>query len=213
MKAEHLLLLATARGINLELRRPKRDLEHQGAPRRRVVGEDDNGNVITIPGVVSARGNQDRSTRLPEWSGRELGLATQGMPDIQWRALCWVIGAEEQSRMYLKGELLNRALETKEHEVWPDTFRRGNCDFCGCNRSVKYVEDLCVLALTELAHPNLYGTESDRANFFSINDHNWRRHVSRIYQSIYAPAHSWYADGIRYIQRRLNQRDEVAETA
>jgi hypothetical protein len=218
MKAEHLLLLATARGINLELGRPKRDvpLGHRGVPRRRVVGQDEHGEDITIPGVLSAYGNQVRSSRQPEWSARELGMAAQGMPDIQWRSICWVIGGEEPSRMYLKGELLQLALQSKEREAWPDTIRRGNCGNCGCNRSVKYVEDLCVLALTELANPNLYAAESDRANFFSIAEHNWRRHVSKIYQSIYVPLHGWYVDGIRYMQRRLNERDEreiLAETA
>ena len=208
MKAEQLLILASVRGIDLGLSRPKREipLEHRGPPRRRKEHPDDPG----IPGVLSAQGRQTRSAREREWSARDLAIAAQGMPDTPWRALCWVVGQEEPSRVYLKGQLLIHAVERKERERWPDTMKRGDCPNCRCNRSQNYVEDLCTLAVAEMARGM---TELERGQFFGLADHNWRRHVLRMYQPLYVIAHGWYQDGIRYLQSRLNLRENSTEAA
>ena len=209
MKAEQLLILASARGIDLGLSRPKRDIppEHRGPPRRRKEHPDDPG----IPGVLTAEGKQTRTSRAPEWSARELAMAAQGMPDTSWRALCWVVGQEEQSRMHLKYTLLQLAVERKERESWPDRMKRGDCQDCGCLRSTSYVEDLCTLAVAEMATQGM--TEIARAQFFGLAEHNWRRHVMRLYQPLYQHAQGWYQDGIRYLQSRLNVRENSTEAA
>jgi hypothetical protein len=218
LKAEQLLILASVRGIDLGLSRPKRDipLAHKGPPKRRDVrapktlGEDDPGDP-GIPGVLSAEGKQTRTSRQPEWTARDLGIAAQGMPDISWRALCWVVGGEEQSRIYLKAELLRVALERKQRESWPSNIKRGDCRNCGCVRSTQYVEDLCTLAVSEMAQLGM--SEVGRAQFFGLAEHNWRRHVMKLYQPLYAHAQSWYQDGIRYLQSRLSAREKSPEAA
>lgn len=214
MKAEQLLILAGVRGIDLGLKRPKRDipLEHRRAPRRRDRQYED-GKLVDagIPGVLSAEGKQTFTARAAEWSTRELAMAAQGMPDVSWRALCWVVGLEEQSRMFLKSALFMAAVEHKERGGWPESIKRGDCKNCGCLRSTNYVEDLCTLAVTEMAKP--CESEVARAQFFGLAEHNWRRHVQRLYQPLYMQAHGWYQDGLKYIQRRLNERENSSEAA
>jgi hypothetical protein len=218
LKAEQLLILASVRGIDLGLSRPKRDipLEHRGAPRRRDVrppktlGDDDPGDP-GIPGLLTAEGKQTRTSKPPEWSARDLALAAKGMPEISWRSLCWVVGNEEQSRVHLKHTLFESALERKEREGWPDAMKRGDCRNCGCLRSTQYVEDLCTLAVNEMASTGM--TEVARAQFFGIAEHNWRRHVVRFYHPLYAQAHGWYQDGIRYLQAKLSLRENSSEAA
>lgn len=215
MKAEQLLLLASVRGIDLGLSRPKRDipLAHRGAPRRRgvVPKTDDHAGDPGIPGILSAEGKQTRTSKQPEWSTRDLAMAAQGMPEVSWRALCWVVGLEEPSRMYLKNELFGIAVETKSREAWPDSIKRGDCGNCGCLRSTHYVEDLCTLAVSELAKP--CESEVARAQFFGLAEHNWRRYVQRLYQPLYMEANGWYLDGIRYLQRKLSMRENSTEAA
>lgn len=199
MKAEQLLLMATARGINLDLGRPKRD-----APSM----------VTRTNGELTARGTPTRSARPPEWSPREIGMAAQGMPDVSWRALCWVIGDEPRSRVYLKGALESYAADLSERECWPDRMPRGYCGDCGCARdAMRYVEDMCALAVIEIAKPSLYSSEARRAEFFAVQEHTWTRHLSRRYQPLFERANGWYSEGVRYIQRRLNesQREEFAQ--
>lgn len=209
MKAEQLLVLAGIRGIDLGLSRPKRDipLEHRGAPRRRKEQPDG----PSIPGTLTADGRQTRTSRPAEWSARDLALAAQGMQDVSWRALCWVVGLEEPSRMYLKNELFGIAVERKSSEAWPDLIKRGDCHNCGCLRSSHYVEDLCTLAVSEMAKP--CESEVARARFFGLAEHNWRRYVQRLYQPLYVEANGWYLDGIRYLQRKLNERENPSEAA
>ena len=218
MKAEQLLMLAGVRGIDLGLSRPKRDipLEHRGAARRRDArpkgtnGADDPGDA-GIPGILSAEGKQTRTSKAPEWSARDLAIAAQGMPSVSWRALCWVVGDEEPSRVYLKNELLMFAVEKKEREAWPASIKRGDCRNCGCLRSTHYVEDLCNLAVREMAFSQM--TEIGRAQFFGLAEHNWRRNVQKLYHPLWAHANGWYQDGIRYLQRRLNERENSLDPA
>lgn len=213
MKAEQLLVLAGVRGIDLGLSRPKRDipLAHKGAPRRRVIGQDEKGRDVTIPGVLTAEGRQTRTSKAPEWSARDLAIAAQGMPDVSWRALCWVVGQEEPSKVYLKNALFVIAVERKEREAWPVSMRRGDCRNCGCLRSTHYVEDLCTLAVTEMANTEM--TQVSRAQFFGLAEHNWRRNVERLYHPLYQHAQGWYQDGIRYLQTKLNARENSSEAA
>lgn len=209
MKAEQLLILASVRGIDLGLSRPKRDipLKHKSPPRRRKESDDDPG----IPGILTAQGRQTRTSREAEWSTRDLAMAVHGMPDVSWRSLCWVVGLEEPSRMFLKNELFQIAVDKKEREAWPKEMKRGNCGDCGCLRSTHYVEDLCTLAVSEMAKP--LESEIARARFFGLAEHNWRRYAQRLYQGIYLQAHAWYLDGIKHIQRRLNERENSSEAA
>ena len=113
--------------------------------------------------------------------------------------------------MHLKSQLLIHAVERKERERWPDTMKRGDCPNCRCIRSQNYVEDLCTLAVTEMGKQGM--TELERAQFFGLADHNWRRHVMKRYQPLYMTAHGWYQDGIRYLQSRLNLRENSTEAA
>lgn len=211
MKPEQLLVLASARGLRIDLGRPSRDVpfEHRRPPKRRYRGEKgptDPG----IPGVYTATGKQDRSHVRAQWSGADLSHAAAGMPDRFWRTLCWAIALEEQSRIWLKHELLQLALDKREQEGgWPRRFERADCMKCGMLRSEKYVEDMCVLALWEVAHPDDFSTEAARARFFGLADHAWRRHASGIYKTISAPVANWYENGLDYLRRRLRDREEV----
>lgn len=204
MKPEQLLVLASARGIRLDLGRPRREipLEHRTPPRRRDVDADCGGRGI--PGVRSAQGKQDRVARAPEWTATDLGFAAAGMPEPMWRALCWAIALEEPSRIYLKRELLAIALRAKERDAWPERAPRGDCSVCGMIRCRhRYVEDLCILALMEAAQPAEFASDVRRASFFGVAEHTWRRHFLGIYASVHEPMQSWYRGALGYLRRRL----------
>lgn len=218
MKAEQLLVLASARGMRLDLARPKRDIpwHHKRPPRRRDARAptEDSGGDPGIPGVLSAEGRQTSSSRAPAWEPADLGFACAGMPDRSWRTLCWAIGLEEPARAWLKAQLLLIAVELKERQHWPDKFKRGTCPFevapgvrCAMQRCTSYLEDLCELALIELAEPVKFQADTLRAQCFGVAAHAWIRHLRAPYQELVTHTSSWFSSAIGYINRRLTLRD------
>lgn len=219
MKAEQLLILASARGLRLDLRRPKRDipLVHRAAPRRRevIVATADSGGHPGIPGVFSAEGRQTMSSRAPDWTATDLGFAAGGMPERPWRTLCWAVGLEEQSRAYLKWQLLELALAAKERDHWPPTIKRMTCSMevapgvpCGLLRCKDhYVEDLCQIAVIGIAEPHVLSSEAQRARVFGVAQHTWDRHFSARYHELAGSLSSWFGAAIGYINSRLEERE------
>lgn len=219
MKAEQLLVLASARGMRLELARPRRDIPwiHRGPPRRRdvVPATEDSPGHPGIPGVMSGEGRQTRTAKAPEWGATDLGFACAGMPEAQWRTLCWAIALEESARAWLKAQLLIMAVEFKERDRWPDSFKRGACTMelrpgvrCGAQRRCdRYLEDLCEIALVELAEPVLYEADTRKAALFGVAAHTWQRHLDDRYQELGIRARSWFASAIAYINGRLHERE------
>lgn len=218
MKAENLLVIASSRGMRLELSRPKRDIPyaHKRPPRRRdvVPATPDKPGNPGIPGVLTGEGRQTRTSKEPEWLPSDLGFACSGMPDRQWRVLCWAVALEESSRAWLKGELLMTAVEIKDREGWPDEIKRGSCPLeiapgvrCGAQRTRRYLEDLVELALIEVAEPHRFDFETVRARWFGVQQHTWDRHVSAHYQAIARRPKAWFKRAIRYINWRLESRE------
>lgn len=215
MKPEDLLVLASARGIRLDLGE-RRDLSmaHMGSPKRRDVRPktaDDPGDP-GIPGVFGALGKQDRPTKEPVWSGKDLALAAAGMPEVYWRALCWCIAVEPVARAYLNIRLMDIAVDLRQREQWPATFRRGQCEQTGLARDQRdYLQDLCTLALREAADPQVYGNELARATWFGLSESHWRRAIARGYQGIYRHLDGWYVSALGYLKYRLQAIDDGAE--
>jgi hypothetical protein len=142
--------------------------------------------------------------RAPEWTGPELGHAAKGMPERSWRALAWAIGQEQAAHLWLKYELLQVAVELKQEEAWPRRVHRGNCPDCHALRCRdRYLEDLCVLALAELAAPTRGWTDETRSRWFGTKEASWKRGISQCYQSLSSAVTSWYDGGIRHLRERL----------
>lgn len=195
MKPEQLLVLASARGISLDLGRPRDiPLAHR---RRAKDGE-------------TALGRQTPGRGPRAWTPSDLGLAAAGMPPELWNALCWSIGLDEQSRTYLKNKLFDYAVYLKHRESWPKQVSRGFCAACGMLRAEKYVEDLCVMAVTEMAHPQLYGTEIVRAQMFGMTERSWGRQLSKPYQAVYGRIQNWYLGGLAHLREKLREHENFA---
>jgi hypothetical protein len=220
MKAEQLLVIASARGMRLDLRRPRRDIpwSHRGPPRRRDVVPPTEASAGSegIPGIISAEGKQTRSAKEAEWGASDLGFACAGMAELHWRTLCWAIGLEEPARAHLKGHLLIMAVELKERDRWLDRVKRGTCAIevrpgvrCSALRCPdgRYIEDLCELALIEIAEPFIFDADTRRAQFFGVAAHTWQRHLSMPYEELAQRIRSWYASAIGYINSRLAMRE------
>ena len=225
MKAEQLLVLASARGINLDLRRPRSDipLAHRSTPRRRDVIAATEGNVghPGIPGVLSADGEQSTSSRAPDWTSADLGFAAVGMPDRPWRTLCWAIALEQPARAYLKWQLLEIAVAAKEHDRWPDRVKRTTCAMevapgvrCGLLRCQDhYVEDLCELAVIGIAEPHVLSSEAQRARVFGVAQNTWDRHFAVPYQQLASHLSSWFGGAIGYINSHLEEAENARGAA
>lgn len=206
MNVERLLVMATARGISIDLGRPKsRDIpiEHRSRPRPRK----EEGSK-PIPGVLSAEGRQSRVGDRPFWSSTDLGHAAVGMDKVCWHSLCWCIGLEEVSRVFLKRELMAIADKRAKSEQWPKTIRRGECPVSGFSLSEdRYIEDLCTLALFEGAHPNMVRLESYRARYFGVSERNWGRVLTRHYQGLHSALMSWYGRAEGHLKAALREID------
>src|SRR3990167_3198749 len=160
MKPEVLLVVANARGIRIDYGRTRPiPLEHRRGPKRRPDG---------TPGVLSAQGTQDRPSTPASVDGRDFAWACAGMDEDCYRTLCWSIAGEDAARIYLRDKLFNIAYDIARSEQWPNSFRRGECR-CGMARACdRYVEDLVIMALTEIANPHDFTSETERAVFFGI---------------------------------------------
>lgn len=220
MKAEHLLVLASARGMPLDLRRPKRDIPfaHRTSPRRRdvVPSSEDQAGSVGIPGVLTAEGRQTQTSRAPEWTPTDLGFAAAEMPDRFWRTLCWAIGLEEQARRWLGSQLMLVAIDARDRGDWAPKVRRGRCAThvgpgirCGAVRCDHghYVEDLCELALIEIAWPHKFTADTERAEYFGVAPHTWSRQLSRPHAELMQHLHSWWGGAIGYLNHRLSERE------
>lgn len=207
MKPEQLFVLASARGINLDLGRPpKKAVRRLGKGRGGSIRED---------GADTVTGRQTRSARAPEWSATDLGHAAAGMPERQWRTLCWFIGQEEPARAFLKYELITFALAERDAHGWPKSVKRGSCPAelrnglrCSIQRcGDRYLEDLVELALIDVGEPHYFPSEAARARFFGISEPAWSRQFSRIYQPLLDQLRAWYRSGMGYLKRKLEDEN------
>ncbi len=200
---------ANARGLRIDLGKPIREYEnyapHDGQPRRRVVGKDLEGKLVTIPGVLSAEGRQTRSRRPLGWTHEQLGFAASGMDPLQQSTVLWCLDRDERSKSYVRYELMKLALELKEFARWPTRIRRAECEITGLQRCRdRYVEDLCTLALREGADPPTYASEAARAEWFGVHESHWRRTgIAAGYSVLSQRVTIWFDDGIRYLKSRL----------
>jgi hypothetical protein len=138
------------------------------------------------------------------------------MSENSWRTLCWAIGLEDPARAFLKAQLLMIAVELKERGNWPEAFKRGNCSTelrpgvrCGAVRCRHggYLEDLCELALIEIAEPFVFNADTRRAQFFGVAVHTWERHLKKLYAELAERPKIWFKGAIGHINRRLHERE------
>ncbi len=208
---EHLIVLADARGMRIDLGRPKQQqvpFAHRHPPRRRAVGEK-GPTDLGIPGVLSAEGRQSDVRRQARWTASDLAHAAAAMPKDYWAALRWCLAEDQKARHRLKVRLLEHALELKEEHGWPEEVKRGECGKCGLMLSRrKYAQDLVAMALMEGACPRAFQSERDRARWFSLSETHWRRMMMVPYHLVFGELANWYICAWTYIARRLWKRHE-----
>lgn len=206
-RIEAAIARALARGMKLDLGKPIREYRnyepHVSAPRPRVIGTDQEGKPIRIPGVLTADGRQPRST-VVGYTHDQFAYAVQGLSSKTFNAILWCCGQDLQARAELKWALLEVALERAEREHWPKRFRRADCEITGRMRCEhKYIPDLCMLALWEAAEPKTFGTHGARAKWFGLSEPHWRAALSKIYAPLPAEVMSWLDIGLRHLAKRL----------
>ena len=213
-RLEQAIAKASARGISLDVGRPIPEYQdydyqaHTGAPPRRDrVYEDGKLKHPGIPGVLSGEGRQTRSRVGRGFTHEQLAFAASTLDPLQLAAVLWCLNLDQPSRVLLKYELLQFALELRERERWPLELRRADCALTGFTRSPRYVQDLCTIALTEGAEPHTLGTEAARAKYFGLSEKHWRRSgIARGYNAISARLKYWFDEGIDDLRRRLVAR-------
>lgn len=210
---------ASARGFRINLGRPIKEYAnydyaaHRRPPRPRVVGTDEQGKPVRIPGTETALGRQTRTPGRGGWTHEQLAFAASGMHELHFAALLWCLDRDEPSRVTLKAQLLMEAVRIKERRKWPPKIRRADCKQCGHARSErKYLQDLCTLALLEGAEPRAFSSEAARADWFGISERHWRRaKIGDGYAEISQQLVRWYASGYRYLLDRLRSAAQGAE--
>jgi hypothetical protein len=210
-----LISICSARGISLDLGRPRKiPLAHRRGPKPRVVEADESSPPRQIPGVFTALGRQSDSRRIPKWTKADLGFAMAGASPEATNAFYWCINEDDRSGNYCRYKLIELALDLRDRQAWPRKLRRGRCAGCMALRcSHHYIEDLVSLALQEGAWPGVVSSDEVRATYFGLSETHFRRALGEGYASVYGALDNWLRNAMANLRRRLNDDDGFAEAA
>jgi hypothetical protein len=221
MDIQTLISIASARGIDLDLGKPRDGYEipaaHLSGPRRRAVeppnGTSGDQKPITIPGVYSALGRQSAARHIPRWTKSDLGFAMSGASTAATHAFYWCINEDERAGGYLRWRLFEFALELKERQRWPEKLKRARCAGCLALRcSHRYVEDVVSLAMIEGAYPGAFGSLAVRAEWFGLSETHFRRAIGPGYAGVYGKLDNWWRLALSNLKRRLRTDESVAQS-
>ncbi len=202
MKAEDLLSLAAARGVDLIQAaqagtdaRPVRELQTKGF----------NGHTVLLELSQSrARGKESPSTIRPFWSMAELGQAAAGVRRIPYLAACFAWAGDRSNFWVLHRALHREALALQHHHAWPSEVE----DIFGIG--TPYLPLLGRLVLDEDAAPSVFIVPAVYALYLRDSEATWERHLIERYMQIKDVWLEWLQRAARKIQSRLGGGPEDA---
>ena len=204
MRAEDLLVIMTARGVDLE---HTARLSGDPARRPRKLGGRRNrfGEERLEEGPGAQHGTATASTERPTWTLAEIGMASKGVPDVSFKAACFAFAGDHSEYWYLYGQLVSAVMTLRDREHWPWKLQTPN-------GGRFYLQELAELVLTEDREPHYFRLVPQLyAWCLNIPEPLWDRSVSRRFQAVRYVWMTWLDEAIRIIGPRLRDRED-AET-
>lgn len=205
MKAEELLLKATAEGIDLiacaRVGTPKHSPDV--ASKRRRWGTS---RVLLEPPRNRARGACTSTRERPAWTLAELGQAAAGVPDIAFRAACFAFAGEESQFWTLHRALTVEGQHLRRQFSWPERIR----DIHGID--VPYLAHLAKLVLDEDRKPSAFSTVPGlHAVYMRVSEKTWDETLSGCFESLRVSWLDWLGIAARIMQPRLRENQELSD--
>lgn len=194
MRAENLMLLATAHGVNLS--EAVKMSSHQ-KPRRDTVTKKGNRQLITPP-ENRVTGTETRTFKRPTWTMQELALAAAEVPEVPFMAACYAFAGDRSKFWRLQKNLMGHARMFTYTMCWPREVR----DFHGIKRP--YLEHLCKLVLDEDANPALFRAAPQLHQIYiGVTGPIWEKQIQERYGHLQRVWNEWLGQAARMIQAKL----------
>jgi hypothetical protein len=153
--------------------------------------------VFSVPG-----------TNKPEWTFAEAAQACRDLEDHVFAALLYSYAGATETYYRLRRALVIEAKRIITSEGLPIAVKRNGV-------RAAYIEDLCGMYLLEEYRPSRFRTGANQPNMrrilMGIEEHNWRRRISPVYEGIGAQYINWLSMGRAAMNRRIHPREDCAK--
>lgn len=203
MKAENLIALAAARGVDLlqAARSSAKPTRSNGGLVRKFI----DGKMELVPRTPTARGSADHSTLRPTWTLQELAIASASVPDIPFMAACYAFAGDRSRFTKLQNALADRARRMQREQGWPLSV----IDHHGIKRP--YLDHLAKLVLDEDAHPVFFAAYPPLyALYMGVTEQTWDKGLECRFIALKAVWGEWLGTACGIIQAKLRDPDSVA---
>lgn len=215
MRAEDLVALASARGIDL-IQAARTSAKNRRVPKLvRLTDQIVGGRLRAREGYIMvadgdhtdlvanrARGRSTRSTKKPQYTLVELGMAAQGVPEIEFQAVCYAYAGSDAYLWRLHAELTKQGLRIQKRDRWPEFVK----DIHGLQK--KYVEHLAKLVLDEDRHgySSKFFAVGDLAYavYLGVEEKTWLRELAPRLNELQFIWHGWLGNAARLMQKQLS---------
>jgi hypothetical protein len=202
MKAEELISLASARGIDLV----------QAA---RLGGQPPAADTVRIRNAagryftalrqrsgLEAQGRGSPSHERPGWTLAELAQAAAGVSRVHFMAACYSLAGDRSVYWKLWEALHFTALRLRTRNNWPKQIRDAE------GAPIFYLEQLVQLILDEDANAHLFNSAPALyAIYLRIDEQTWRRAVFERFDAVKLRYLGWIDQAMRTMQPRLEESE------
>ena len=204
VKAEELIVLATAHGIDLMQAAGATERQRRPQQKQRRVPGLGVVRVLEPPPEQRAHGVASRTTTRPEWSLAELGQAAHGVPPVPFMAACYAFAGDRSVYWKLWEALLFEAGRLKRANAWPHAIRGSD------GRPRFYLSEIAALVLDEDANPHFFlRAPKLYAIYLGIDDQAWTPILFERFDAVKMRYLSWLETARRIIQPRLSEHEDV----
>lgn len=202
MRAEELIALAAAHGIDLKHVAGASSNIH-GLARRRRRGRDELKRSQGRPLTDSARGSDDAGGAAPDWTIAELGQAAAGLDELPWLAACYSFAGAQTAYWPLCRALAIQAVELRVRYSWPAQIT----DISGQPRF--YCEELAHLVLDEDANKPLFTAAPQLyCLYMRVSEQVWERSLLERFTTLQYVYQKWLSQARSYLQHRIMEDEE-----
>ena len=191
MRAENLLALSAPHGVDL-LQAAVTRLPH---PQR----------SFGPRSGREARGRQTQSLERPAWTVQELGLAAEGVPELQFRAALYAFAGDRTHYWSLHSALAIAGLELAAKYRWGRTMGTGTAPRF-------YIEALAALVLDEDARPQVFReAPALYSAYVGATEETWNKQLEWKFEQLKRRWQGWLIDAASIMQPRLESQELLAE--
>ena len=208
MKADELVALASAHGINLTHIGGTASDIHGIAAKRRLTHAERRQRLeqhVSLEVLPTAQGSGSRVHRRPAWSVAEVGQASCAIPRMPWLATLFSVGGDASGYPELHRGLMVVALKLATEQNWPMmvTKRSGHRGY--------YVAELAALVLDADRHRPLFtAAPALYALCIDVDEDIWDRSIRLWYTDLRMEYERWLGTARGIIRKWIMEESDEA---